>query len=397
MAKYLILPLLILSILSITTMAQIGSQFGPHFDSGMENFEKARYSTALQEFGSACRDNPDRVECRFYYALAMYYTDKLKEARSEFNKIAIEEKGSQWGIAARSYVEAIDNGYFAPLPGKDFNGYINLLYETDDNVTFAPSLVAEKADNKSSASVSVSYNPLIFSLRPLSFSYNVYGLWYDKNSNYDLNGSSSGVLFRLPLPLQSFATFSYGSGYYYLKNDPYYAADYIDARYTINAPAGSAAWTSIYVGGTNGRYKIASYVGYDGYESRIGVRQDLNAMTYLQYDLKSSDTRRDDFANMSSEYSLGQTIHFPYFHRLSAVIKYMDKLFEHDDLIANELRHDTSFGIDLSVTKDLTRYLGLEVKYDYTNYTSNLASDSTSLGYGSYVNHVLSLSISYKF
>lgn len=368
-----------------------------HFDSGIEEFKSDRYGAALKEFGAACQEDPNSVECRFYHALTLYYMDNMKEARAEFNMVAEKEKGSQWGIAARSYADSIDQGYFAPLPEKDFDGYINLSYETDDNVAYSPSLIAGKADNKSSALVSVSYDPLMFSLRPLSFSFSAYGLMYDKNTSYNLYGSSSDVLFRLPMPLESFATFSYGSGNYTMKNDPYYSADYIDARYTINAPAGSQTWTSIYVGGTNSLYKIDAYKGYDGYESRVGIRHDLNAMTYLQYDIKRSDTRSSDFVNIADEYSLGETINFPFFHKILAILKYTNKFYKYDDSIANDLRHDTSFGIDLIITKDITRYVSLGIKYIYTNNTSNLDSTSTALGYGSYINHVLSLSISYKF
>lgn len=393
MVKDFVLHLMILLILSVTVLAQTIS----HFDSGLDEFKNERYGPALKQFEVACQDNPHSVECRFYYALSLYYTDRLKEARSEFSKIVDDQKGSQWGIAARSYMDAIDMGYFAPLPEKDFDGYINLSYETDDNVAYSPFLIAAKADNKSSALLSVSYDPLIFSLRPLSFSCNLYGLIYDKNTNYNLDGGSSDVLFRLPLPMNSYATFSYGSGNYFLKNESYYSADYLDARYTINLPAGSQSWTSIYAGGTNSVYKIASYEGYDGYESRVGIRHDLNAMTYIQYDLKLLDTRSSNFANIANEISLGETFYFPFFHRLYTVIRYTNKPFKYDDSIANDLRHDTSFGIDIFIAKDITRYINLGIKYVYTNNTSNLENTNTALGYGSYIDHVLSLSISYKF
>lgn len=393
MHKYLLLILTGLVIFSSASIAQPGS----HFDVGLQEFMSIDYLNALHEFELGCEDNPKSIECRFYHALSLYYLDRTNEARKEFQAIADEEKGSQWGLAAASYVYVIDLGYFAPLPEKDFNGCLNLSYETDDNITYSPFLVAAKADNKSSSLLSVSYNPLIFSHRPLSISYNAYGLLYDRNSSYDVYGGSLDIQYRHALPWESFATFLYDCGNYYLNLAPYYSVDYIEARYSINLPAASQSWTSLYIGGTNNFYKTDAYKGYNGYESKTGIRYDLSATTYFQYEMRMSATQSNDFANIADEYSLGETVIFPFFHRLYTVIKYTNKFFKYDDSIANELRHDSAFGINLSLSKDISRYWNLVFKYSYTNYTSNLGGANSALGYGSYKDHVLSLSILYKF
>jgi len=377
--------------------AAFGEQGKSHFDSGMELFNKNEYSKALDEFKASYKEDPASIESHFYYALALYYCDRFKEARSEFKEIYDKGKGDQWGMASKSYMDSIDMGYFAPYPERDFEGLMTLSFENDDNTTYGPSVAAGKADIRSMALLSLTYKPLIYSFRPLLLSYNLFGSIYDKNTAFNMYGGGPNISLSLPLPFESIISMLYGSDGYNLKGDPYYVSDYTEANYAINFPAGSPSWTSFYLDGANNKYKIASYEVYDGRESKFGVRHDMNAMTYMQYEYRASITRGDDFSCRSHEYSMGETIFFPYFHKLSMVLRYMLKGFLFDDSLARERRNDTSFGMDFSVTKDMSRYLNLEIKYAYTNYVSNLESSNSALGYGSYIDHVLSLLISYKF
>lgn len=393
--KALIFFLAIL-IFSFSAAANVKS----HFERGMAAFDRGAYSEAKKEFKASLKENPQSTEYRFYYALALYYTDDLKEARAEFKKISEESTYPDWRKAANSYIEAMDLGIFAPMPEKDIEGYLIIAFDNDDNITYGPTVVAGGQDNRSSSQLSVTYKPLFASFRPLSLSINANGSIYDKNTNYNMYGAGLDMALNVPLIWDSYGTLSYGSINRYLKYDLYYLSDYIEGRITFNPLPGILSDTSLYLGGANNLYKISTYEGYDGYETRFGLRQDLNSYLFVQYDYKASLTRQDDFSNRADEYSIGATIPFPLFHRLYITGKYTNKNFLYGDSISidkKEVRHDNSSVFDLLFSRDLMRGLTLGLRYIYTKYFSSLDSDNTALGYGSYVDHVVSVSIYYKF
>jgi len=391
--KNTILAALILLFFSFAAFAQSVS----HFDAGMEAFDKNKYSEAVKEFKLSLDEYPDSIESRFYYALALYYTDKFDEARDEFKKIAIKTKDSPWGKSALSYIEAIDLGIYAPVPENDFAGYLTVSYDSDDNITYNPVLVAEGGDNRTYGQLSLSYKPTIFSSKPLSISCNSYGSMYYKNTNNNEYGGGSDASLYVPFFLGSFLTFSAGGLSDYLKYDPYYTGSYDECRLTFNLFGESLAWTSIYGGSSNTLYRSSAYEGYDCYDSKIGIRQNLNALMYVEYLNKLSDTRGEDFAYRSDEYSIGALAPFPWQHKLSIAVKYMNKFFLYEDSIGNDHRHDTSYTFDILISRDLIKCLTFGLRYTFTAYSSNLMKDESALGYGSYLDHVLSLSFSYKF
>jgi hypothetical protein len=373
------------------------SQSLTHFDTGMVAFEKENYNEAAQEFSISLTEDQDNIGSRFYYALALYYSDKLSESRSEFVKVAQKAKDSPWGQSALSYVEAIDLGMFAPLPEKDFEGYFNLAYDSDDNVNLSPSFVAEGTDTRTSSQLSLVYKPTLFSYKPVSFSINGYGSQYYKNTSYNSSGGSTDISLYTPFILDSFFSMYYGSGINYLKYDPYYISDYYEGRLTLNFFSDSLAWTSVYYSGSKDLYRMTTYEPFDASNRTVGIRQNLNSLMYLQYENKALITRGDDYAYRSDEFSLSATAPFMFLHKFTITGTYINKNFIYDDSLAKQIRHDTAWVIDLNVIKDITRYLAFSLKYLITNNTSTLDKTQTALGYGSYLEHVVSLSFSYKF
>ena len=382
-----------LVIFSLVVFAQSLS----HFDAGMEAFNKNKYGEAVKEFKLSLDEDPDSIGYRFYYALALYYTDKLDAAREEFNKVAEKAKDSPWGKTALSYIEAIDLGIYAPVPENDLGGYLNISYDSDDNITYNPVLVAEGGDNRTFGQLTLSYKPTIFSSKLLSISCNSYGSMYYKNTNYNEYGGGGDASLFLPFFWGSFLTLSGGSLSDYLKYDPYYAGSYDECRLTFNVFGESLAWTSIYGGSSNTLYRSSTYEGYDCYDSKIGIRQNLGALIYVEYLNKLSDTRGEDFAYRSEEYSIGALAPFPWQCKLSIVVKNMNKLFLNEDSIGKDRRHDTSYSFDIMISRDIIKSLTFGLRYTYTAYSSNLLKDESALGYGSYMDHLLSLSFSYKF
>jgi len=391
--KNTILAALILFFFSFSAFAQSLS----HFDAGMEAFNKNKYGEAVKEFKLSVDEDPDSIGSRFYYALALYYTDKLDAARDEFKKVAEKAKDSPWGLSASSYIEAIDLSIYAPAPENDFGGNLNLSYDSDDNITYNPVLVAEGGDNRTYGQFSLVYKPTIFSSKPFSISCNTFGSMYYKNTNNNEYGGGSDASLYVPFFLGSFLTLSGGGLSDYLKYDPYYTGSYDECRLTLNVFGESLAWTSIYGGSSNTFYSSSPYEGYDCYDSKIGIRQNLNALMYVEYLNKLSDTRGEDFAYRSDEYSIGALAPFPWQHKLSMVVKYMNKFFLYEDSIGKDHRHDTSYSFDILISRDLIKCLTFGLRYTFTAYSSNLMKDESALGYGSYMDHVLSLSFSYKF
>jgi len=392
-AKTAIPALIILFLFSAAAFAQTLS----HFDVGMGAFNKNKYGEAAKEFKMSLEEAPGSIEFRFYYALALYYDDKLDEAKLEFSKVAEKAKDSPWGKSAMSYIEAIDLGIYAPAPENDFGGSLNLSYDSDDNITYNPVLVAEGGDNRTYGQLYLSYKPTIFSSKPLSISCNGYGSMYYKNTNNNEYGGGADASLFVPFFWGSFLTLSGGSLSDYLKYDPYYTGSYDECRLTFNVFGESLAWTSIYGGNANTLYRSSTYEGYDCYDSKIGIRQNLGALIYVEYLHKLSDTRGEDFAYRSDEYSIGALAPFPGQCKLSIIAKYTNKLFLYEDPIALDLRHDSSYIFDILISRDFLDCLNFGLRYSFTNYTSNLLKDETALGYGSYQDHILSLSFSYRF
>jgi tetratricopeptide (TPR) repeat protein len=392
-AKNAITASIILFFFSFAAFAQSLS----HFDAGMEAFNKNKYSEAVKEFKLAVDEDPDSIGSRFYYALALYYTDKLDVARDEFRKIAEKAKDSPWGKSAMSYIEAIDLGIYAPAPENDFGGYLNLSYDSNDNMTYNPVLVAEGGDNRTYGQISLVYKPTILSSKPFSISCNTFGSMYYKNTDYNEYGGGTDASLYLPFFLGSFLTFSGGGLSDYLKYDPYYTSSYDELRLTFNVFGESLAWTSLYGGSSNTFYMSSTYEVFDSYDSKIGIRQNLNALMYVEYLNKLSDTRGGDFAYRSDEYSIGAVAPFPGYHKLTFTVKYMNKFFLYEDSIGKEHRHDTSYTFDMLISRNLIKNLSFGLRYSITAYLSNLLKDESALGYGSYLDHILSLSFSYKF
>ena len=384
---------ILLFVFSLAALAQSVS----HFDAGMEAFNKNKYGEAVKEFKLSLDEYPDSIESRFYYALALYYTDKFDEARDEFNKVAEKTKDSPWGKSALSYIEAIDLGIYAPVPENDLGGALNISYDSDDNITYNPVLVAEGGDNRTYGQFSLVYKPTIFSSKPFSISCNTYGSMYYKNTgNNEYGGGGDASLF-VPFYWGSFLTLSAGSMSDYLKYDPYYTGSYDECRLTFNLFSEGLSWTSIYGGSANTLYRSSTYEGYDCYDSKVGIRQNLGALIYVEYQTKLSDTRGDDFAYRSDEYSIGALAPFLWQCKLSIIAKNMNKLFLNEDSIGKDHRHDTSYSFDILVSRDIIKSISFGFRYTYTAYSSNLLKDESALGYGSYMDHVLSLSFSYKF
>jgi len=391
--KNTVLASLILILFSHAAFAQSPARF----DSGMQVFNKANYGQAIKEFQAALEENPDSVESRFYYALSLYYDYRLDESRAEFSKVAEKYKDSPWGRSALSFIQAIDLGFYAPAPEKDLSGYLNISYDTDDNIAYNQIQVAEGEDTRTSGMLSLSYKPTIFSYKPISISCNSYGTMYYKNTDNNEYGGGGDASLYLPLLWGTFFSVSGGSVSDYLKYDPYYTSGYDEGRLTFNLFGENLAWTSIYGGSTNIYYASSAYEGYDSHDSRIGIRQNLNALIYLECQHKYSDTRSDNYAYMSDEYSIGATAPFILYSKFFVLVKYMNKLFLNDDPVGHDQRHDTSYSFDINVTKNIFKYLTLGLRYNYTMYESNLRKDQSVLGYGSYNDHILSLSISYVF
>jgi hypothetical protein len=220
---------------------------------------------------------------------------------------------------------------------------------------------------------------------------------YYKNTNNNEYGGNADASLYIPFFWGSFLTFSGGGLSDYLKYDPYYTGSYDECRLTFNIFGESLAWTSIYGGSSNIFYRSSTYEGFDSYDSKIGIRQNLSALIYVEYLHKLSDTRSEDFVYASDEYSIGAVAPFPFYHKLSIIAKYMNKLFLYEDSIALDNRHDSSYTFDVYLSKDLLEYLNYGLRYTFTAYTSNLLKDQTALGYGSYMDHILSLSFSYRF
>jgi len=393
MLRDLFLLIIIMTLLTTIAIADTKS----HMDIGMGLFNQGSYSDALGEFEVAFNESPDSVDAHFYYALALYYCDKLEQSRAEFRKIAKKEKDSPWGKASLQFIEAIDLNITAPEKEDDFDGVFILSYDSDDNITYNPSLVAEGGDTKTSAQMNITYKPVLLSYRPISFSLNPYAINYYRNPNYNMYGGSGDIVIYSPNFNGTYASLSYGSGTYYQKYDKYYLTDYIEARYNLNLIGLPGTWTTVYTGGTNNVYQMASYEAYDSYDSKVGIRQNLNLLMHVQYEGKFSRTRSDDYANHSNEFEIGAYAPFPYFHKLFITGKYINKQFLYDDSIGKDLRQDSSYIFDMYFSKEYIDSVTLGLRYTFTNYTSNLDKTQTALGYGSYQDRILSLSISYDF
>ncbi|MFH1710363.1 MAG: hypothetical protein ABH860_04745 [bacterium] len=391
--RKVILTTLILLCFSFAVFAQSLS----HFNAGMEAFDNNKYGEAVKEFKLSLEEDPDSIESRYYYAISLYYKDEFEGAKSEFKKVAEKANDSPWGRSALSYMEAIDLGVYAPSPEKDFGGYFLLTYDSDDNTAYNQAIVADGQDNRSSTQLSLVYKPVVLSSRPVAISLNSFGSTYYKNTDYNEYGGSADASFYVPFLWGSSFTLSCGSGLDYLKYDQYYTNDYAEGRFIFNLFGESPAWTSIYGGGSDIFYKLASYEVYDSRDSKFGIRQNLNSFVYFEYLNRFSDTRSDDFAYRSDEYSIGTVMPLPFYFKLSTVARYMNKFFLYEDSIGRESRYDTSSSLDLLLSRDIIKGLTLGLKYAVMLYSSNLDSDETALGYGSYVDHVLSLSFSYRF
>ncbi len=368
-----------------------------HYDAGMQALNNSRYVDAVNELKTAVYEDPNNIEYRFYYAVALYHSDKMTESRSEFGMIAQAAKDSPWGAAAMSYIEAIDLGIYAPQPEKDLEGSLSVAYEDDDNITYSPALVADGADNRSTGRLLISYKPALYSYKPMLLSCSGFTSTYSKNGKYNEDGGSADIALYAPVILGSYLSFSYGKAQVRLKSKPYYTSDYSDVRLTFNAFGDRIAWTSVYLGANTTYYDPSSYEAYDSHNPSFGIKQYLNSLTYLQYESILSDTRADALASRSDEFSMSFLVPFPFMSKLSILQKAVNKSFLNNDPIGDSIRRDNAYILDLTFTKVIKRNFSTDVRYMFTNYRSTLDHDETALGYGSYIDHVLSLSFSCRF
>lgn len=375
------------------------AQTSQSFNLGMDALNNARYSQAVKDFKAALDENPDDIGYRFYYALALYYSGDLNGAKLEFQKIVKDSGSSSWGKTSAAYIKYIDFGIHAPKPQNDIKGSLTLLYESNDNMAYTPYLIEGGWDKKSFAQISTTFQPMMFSSRPLSFTLNGFGSAYDINKSYNEYGGSGDMTLNIPLFFGTLMTLSLGRENYYQTQEAaaYYTNDFSDALLVFNLFPELQTWTSVFAGRSYLAYSDVSFEGYSGDNWVYGIRQNLNMLTYIEYNNKNSKTKSTDYTYISDEYSVGATIPMPHLFKLFISEKFINKGFLYPDSIGGKKRHDTAYIFDFFLSRQWDQCLTLGARYTYTNYSSNLDKAHTALSYGSYTGHVFSISLAWDF
>jgi len=391
--------LLIVIFLIFLLSAAVTAETRSDFDLGMDAFNNGKYDLAVEKYKAALDSNPDELGYRYYYALALYYVGKMEDSRSEFQKVIAEGDDSAWAKTALFYVKDIDCGICAPRSEKDLEGSFVFMFENNDNVAYTPFFLEEAWDNRISAQLSGTYKPYLFSYRPVSVTINTYKSNYERNKIYDEYGGTGNISLNLPPIFRTFLTFTVGKGSYYQAYAPYFTSDYFEGALTFNMLPEARTWTTVYIGSSTNLYQNPSYeaLGYDSNNANFGVRQNLNALMYVQYDNKRTSTKNDDYDNLSDEYSVGAAIPLPFFFKLFISETLINKGYLNYDSIGLKKRRDTSYVFDFYLSREFWRALTLGTRITVTNNTCNLDKSQTALGYGSYVGHVFSVSMTYIF
>lgn len=368
-----------------------------HFQEGLSAFDEKNYELAAIEFKASIDNDNSGTSGKFYYAACLYFLGRDNEAKELFLEIYRSERFSEWGASSASYIEAIELGIPAPEPEKDLMAYINLTCDSEDNITYDPIDIAGGEDTRTTGQLYVSYRPVIFGSRYLGISLNSYAAQYQKNSKYDLAGTSGDISFNSSLFEGSYFSCTWGKGVFTQKMSPYYNNDYLDARVMVSQNNG-ASWTSLYVNGSQSIYDTSTYEGYDGITSSVGIRQDLNPLMYILYEKRSYIARVSDFSNRSDEIEVGATSPAPFACKLTITARLVNKLYLYGDPLSpfDDARHDTSNTFDILLSREIIKNLTVGLKYTSILLRSNLEKTESSLGYGSYDDHIVSLSLSYK-
>ncbi|MFC1767670.1 tetratricopeptide repeat protein [Candidatus Margulisiibacteriota bacterium] len=394
MVKKIIVFLLVTLCLSAFAHAQIKTDF----DYGMEAFEEGNYERATKDFKTAFKKNPEEIGFRFYYALALYYSGRMKEAEQEFKKVVDHNPASPWAKSAKAYLKNIYLGIEAPEPENDFGGYLSFSYDNDDNIAYSAFAMADGYDNRLSTNFLIAYKPSIYSYKPISFSFSTLKTSYEKNTAYNDHGWGSGISLNIPLPASTFATLTYDNKRYFQDPDAaYFNTDDLETGLMFKVFPGDPQWTTIYIGNTNTLYQNPTYEAYNSFDTKFGIRQQLSTVVYVQYEGKASHAKDPDYENVSDEYTIGAFIPLPYFHKLYISQTYINKHFAYNDSVGGRRRQDSMYIYDFYGYREYFDDFTLGLRYTITNNTSNLDKSQTALSYGSYVGNVLSLLISYNF
>jgi hypothetical protein len=368
-----------------------------HYMQGLHAFDEKNYELASVEFKASIDNEKAGTPGKFYYAACLYYLGRYQEAKEIFLSIYNSDRFSEWGSSASTFIESIDLGIPAPEQEKDLMAYINVAYDSEDNISYNALHAVSGADTRTSYQLYGAYKPRVSDRSHAGFSLNAYSAQYGKNTKYNMSGTSGDISMNTKLVEGAYFSLTWGTGAYDMNSSSYCKVNYMDSRVMFSQNNG-ASWTTIYLNGSNNSYGTVSYEGLDGPVSTVGIRQDLNPLMYVLYEKKASITRISDYSNRSDEIEVGATSPAPFSCKLSVSARLINKLYLDDDPLSptGDVRHDTSNTFNLLLSRELISNLILGVKYTSLISNSNLDKLESTLGYGSYSDHVISLSLSYK-